>query len=140
MNEGSKGLCVTVTPSGNINIQTPNTYGFVPQVSPKSLVTCMVYFTDRSYKKFSRVRVLIQPLEEVKRNEKSLCLVARTTSASAHQSSSLIPRGWLPEWLEKRPEVSEKTKKLYAYLTYFAGGKGYATSSAERTCCNRTII
>ena len=24
------------------------------------------------------------------------------------------------------PEVSEKAKKLYAYLTYFAGGKGYA--------------
>jgi hypothetical protein len=30
------------------------------------------------------------------------------------------------QWLEERPEVSEKAKKLYAYLTYFAGGKGYA--------------
>jgi hypothetical protein len=29
---------------------------------------------------------------------------------------------WLPQWLEERPEVSEKAKKLYAYLTYFAGG------------------
>ena len=28
---------------------------------------------------------------------------------------------WLSEWLEERPEVSEKAKKLYAYLTYFAG-------------------
>ena len=28
---------------------------------------------------------------------------------------------WLPQWLEDRPEVSEKAKKLYAYLTYFAG-------------------
>jgi hypothetical protein len=28
---------------------------------------------------------------------------------------------WLPQWLEERPEVSEKSKKLYAYLTYFAG-------------------
>jgi Helix-turn-helix domain len=36
---------------------------------------------------------------------------------------------WLPEWLEERPEVSEKAKKLYAYLTYFAGGKGYAWPS-----------
>jgi hypothetical protein len=30
---------------------------------------------------------------------------------------------WLPQWLEERPEISEKAKKLYAYLTYFAGGK-----------------
>ncbi|MGB8464917.1 MAG: hypothetical protein WCE49_08240 [Terrimicrobiaceae bacterium] len=30
---------------------------------------------------------------------------------------------WLPQWLEERPEVSEKPKKLYACLTYFAGGK-----------------
>ena len=36
---------------------------------------------------------------------------------------------WLPQWLEERPEVSEKAKKLYAYLTYFAGGKGYAWPS-----------
>ena len=26
----------------------------------------------------------------------------------------------MPQWLEERPEVSEKAKKLYAYLTYFA--------------------
>ena len=30
---------------------------------------------------------------------------------------------WLPQWLEERAEVSEKAKKLYAYLTYFAGGR-----------------
>jgi hypothetical protein len=36
---------------------------------------------------------------------------------------------WLPQWLEERPEVSEKAKKLYAYLTYFAGGRGYAWPS-----------
>ena len=36
---------------------------------------------------------------------------------------------WLPQWLEERPEVSEKAKKLYAYLTYFAGGKGHAWPS-----------
>jgi hypothetical protein len=36
---------------------------------------------------------------------------------------------WLPQWLEERPEVSDKAKKLYAYLTYFAGGKGYAWPS-----------
>jgi hypothetical protein len=36
---------------------------------------------------------------------------------------------WLPQWLEERPELSEKAKKLYAYLTYFAGGKGYAWPS-----------
>jgi Helix-turn-helix domain len=90
------------------------------------------------------VRVLIQTLEEVKRNEKSLCLVARTTSASVHQSPSLIPRVWLPEWLEERPEISEKAKKLYAYLTYFAGGKGYAWPSfnhlAERLHISRRYV
>jgi hypothetical protein len=31
---------------------------------------------------------------------------------------------WIPQWLEERSEVSEKAKKLYAYLTYFARGKG----------------
>ena len=36
---------------------------------------------------------------------------------------------WLPQWLEERAEVSEKAKKLYAYLTYFAGGRGYAWPS-----------
>ena len=36
---------------------------------------------------------------------------------------------WLPQWLEERSEVSEKAKKLYAYLTYFAGGKGHAWPS-----------
>src|SRR6476659_8883748 len=36
---------------------------------------------------------------------------------------------WIPQWLEERSEVSEKAKKLYAYLTYFAGGKGYAWPS-----------
>jgi Helix-turn-helix domain len=36
---------------------------------------------------------------------------------------------WLPQWLEERPEISEKAKKLYAYLTYFAGSKGYAWPS-----------
>ena len=36
---------------------------------------------------------------------------------------------WLPQWLEERAEVSEKAKKLYAYLTYFAGGKGCAWPS-----------
>jgi hypothetical protein len=36
---------------------------------------------------------------------------------------------WLPKWLDERPEVSEKAKKLYAYLTYFAGGKGCAWPS-----------
>ena len=33
---------------------------------------------------------------------------------------------WTPQWLEERTEVSEKAKKLYAYLAYFAGCKGYA--------------
>ena len=36
---------------------------------------------------------------------------------------------WLPQWLEERAEVSDKAKKLYAYLTYFAGGKGCAWPS-----------
>ncbi len=38
---------------------------------------------------------------------------------------------WLPQWLEERPEVSEKAKKLYACLTYFAGGKGYTWPSFD---------
>jgi hypothetical protein len=28
---------------------------------------------------------------------------------------------WLPQWLEERPEVSEKAKKLYAYLSVLRG-------------------
>ena len=51
---------------------------------------------------------------------------------------------WLPQWLEERSEVSEKAKKLYAYLTYFAGGKGYAWPSfkilAEKLHCSRRHV
>ena len=51
---------------------------------------------------------------------------------------------WLPQWLEERPEVSEKAKKLYAYLTYFAGGKGYAWPSfnhlAEKLHISRRYV
>jgi hypothetical protein len=51
---------------------------------------------------------------------------------------------WLPQWLEERPEVSEKAKKLYAYLTYFAGGKGYSWPSfgllGERLHCSRRHV
>jgi DNA-binding Lrp family transcriptional regulator len=51
---------------------------------------------------------------------------------------------WLPQWLEERPEVSEKAKKLYAYLTYFAGGKGYAWPSfnhlAEKLHVSRRYV
>jgi hypothetical protein len=51
---------------------------------------------------------------------------------------------WLPHWLEERPEVSEKAKKLYAYLTYFAGGKGCSWPSfgllAEKLHCSRRHV
>jgi helix-turn-helix protein len=51
---------------------------------------------------------------------------------------------WIPQWLEERPEVSEKAKKLYAYLTYFAGGKGCSWPSfgqlAERLHCSRRHV
>ena len=51
---------------------------------------------------------------------------------------------WLPQWLEERPEVSERAKKLYAYLTYFAGGKGYAWPSfnhlAEKLHISRRYV
>jgi hypothetical protein len=51
---------------------------------------------------------------------------------------------WLPQWLEERPEVSEKAKKLYAYLTYFAGGKGYSWPSfgllAQKLHCSRRHV
>ena len=50
----------------------------------------------------------------------------------------------MPQWLEERPEVSEKAKKLYAYLTYFAGGKGYAwptfNTLAERLHASRRHV
>ncbi|PWU06127.1 MAG: hypothetical protein C5B47_07980 [Verrucomicrobia bacterium] len=36
---------------------------------------------------------------------------------------------WIPQWLEERHEVSEKAKKAYAYLTFFAGSKGQAWPS-----------
>jgi Helix-turn-helix domain len=48
---------------------------------------------------------------------------------------------WLPQWLEERPEISERAKKLYAYLTYFAGGKGCSWPSfgllAVKLHCSR---
>ena len=51
---------------------------------------------------------------------------------------------WLPQWLEERVEVSEKAKKLYAYLTYFAGGKGCSWPSfgllAEKLHCSRPHV
>ena len=51
---------------------------------------------------------------------------------------------WLPQWLEERSEVSEKAKKLYAYLTYFAGGKGCAWPSfkilADKLHCSRRHV
>src|SRR4029077_14303758 len=52
---------------------------------------------------------------------------------------------WLSQWLEERPEVSETAKKLYAYLTDFAGGKGYSWPSygllGERLhCCRRHVM
>ena len=51
---------------------------------------------------------------------------------------------WIPQWLEERPEVSEKAKKLYAYLTYFAGGKGCVWPSfgllGEKLHCSRRHV
>jgi Helix-turn-helix domain len=51
---------------------------------------------------------------------------------------------WLPQWLEERPEVSERAKKLYAYLTYFAGGKGCSWPSfgllADKLHCSRRHV
>ncbi len=51
---------------------------------------------------------------------------------------------WLPQWLEERPEVSDKAKKLYAHLTYFAGGKGFAWPSfahlAEKLHVSRRYV
>jgi Helix-turn-helix domain len=51
---------------------------------------------------------------------------------------------WMPQWLEERPEVSEKAKKLNAYLTYFAGGKGCSWPSfgllAEKLHCSRRHV
>ena len=50
----------------------------------------------------------------------------------------------MPQWLEERAEVSEKAKKLYAYLTYFAGGRGYAWPSfnhlAEKLHISRRYV
>lgn len=51
---------------------------------------------------------------------------------------------WIPQWLEERPEVSEKAKKLYAHLTYFAGGQGRAWPSyntlAEKLHVSRRYV
>ena len=52
-----------------------------------------------------------------------------TSSSNFINPHRLFHCVWLPQWLEERPEVSEKAKKLYAYLTYFAGGKGHAWPS-----------
>ncbi len=51
---------------------------------------------------------------------------------------------WIPQWLEEREEVSEKAKKLYAYLTFFAGGQGRAWPSyntlAEKLHVSRRYV
>jgi hypothetical protein len=76
---------------------------------------------------------------------------AQDKSAPEHQRSRrfinphrLFHGVWLPQWLEERPEVSDKAKKLYAYLTYFAGGKGYSWPSfallAEKLHCSRRHV
>jgi hypothetical protein len=87
---------------------------------------------------------MIQALKEGKRDEKSPCRFARTRRVPINQSHRLFHGVWLPQWLEERPEVSEKAKKLYAYLTYFAGGKGYAWPSfnhlAERLHISRRCV
>jgi hypothetical protein len=77
-------------------------------------------------------------------------------SSKQHLASFPAPKGcfinphrlfhgvWLPQWLEERAEVSEKAKKLYAYLTYFAGGRGYAWPSfnhlAEKLHISRRYV
>jgi Helix-turn-helix domain len=65
--------------------------------------------------------------------------------ASRHINPHRLFHGvWLPQWLEERPEVSENAKKLYAYLTYFAGGKGHSWPSfgllAEKLHCSRRHV
>ena len=64
--------------------------------------------------------------------------------ATLYQPDRLFHGVWLPQWLEERPEVSEKAKKLYAYLTYFAGGKGYSWPSfgllGEKLHCSRRHV
>ena len=51
---------------------------------------------------------------------------------------------WIPQWLEERSEVSEKAKKLYAYLTFFAGSEGRAWPSyntlAEKLHISRRYV
>ena len=46
--------------------------------------------------------------------------------------------------LRSAPEVSEKAKKLYAYLTFFAGGKGYSCPSfgllGQKLLCSRRHV
>jgi hypothetical protein len=56
----------------------------------------------------------------------TLPVTLRTKFINPHR---LFHGVWLPQWLEERAEVSEKAKKLYAYLIYFAGGKGHAWPS-----------
>jgi hypothetical protein len=45
---------------------------------------------------------------------------------------------WIPQWLEKRPEVSEEAKKLYAYLTYERGAGPLQRKIFERDGNTRT--
>jgi hypothetical protein len=65
-------------------------------------------------------------------------------TAAIYQPHRLFHGVRMPQWLEERPEVSEKAKKLYAYLTYFAGGKGYAwptfNTLAERLHASRRHV
>ena len=105
----------------------------------------MLCFRVRTYKKFFRVRVPIQPQKEARWNEKSSWIAADDKKRLRFINPHRLFHGvWLPQWLEERPEVSEKAKKLYAYLTYFAGGKGYAWPSfnhlAEKLHISRRYV
>jgi hypothetical protein len=67
-----------------------------------------------------------------------------TADAKFINPHRLFHGGWIPQWFKGRPEVSEKAKKVYAYLTYFAGGKGSSWQSfgllAEKLHCSRRHV
>ena len=78
---------------------------------------------------------------------KEACHTGNVKSCHRHVSYNphrLFHGVWMPQWLEERPEISEKAKKLIRLPDLFAGGKGYAWPSfnhlAEKLHVSRRYV
>jgi hypothetical protein len=84
----------------------------------------MVYFRARTYKKFFRVRVPIQPQKEVRWHEESFWIAAETANASVHQSPSFCSTacGYLNGLRSVRR--SQRRQRSSTPISLLRGGQG----------------